>query len=191
MSQTIQISAYSSLVEPVEIDFPHKLTGKMEHGSAELQNHLEGFMGYVQQQADGTMTRQAFSVLDHLHKVKHCLAFEISESNLDHLAGWAQRSNSILFLRDGSIRSPNGQVILAPGVELESLEGRVPLTEESNERRERSYVKLEDLKLKAPPIPFSISESEVILRDWNSPKNADKCLLNSAVYFKLHGAKIA
>jgi hypothetical protein len=157
------INAYSTHRSPPPLDFPHTVRARRDRTDPALAEHLRGFMGFVMDRGKRPMTATRYAILRHLERVRHQLSFEAEEEQLDDIAEWALEANAILFLTDGTIRAPDGRVLVDPQTG-ESEEGAsVPYPEDAERRKERT---LRTLEVAVPPsLPPVVGEVEVEVRD--------------------------
>mgnify|MGYP006170165161 CR=1 FL=1 len=109
----VLINAYCTVWDLPAIDFPHTLAGRRDLSDPELAPHLSGFVGYVLGRGDGQMTHNRYHAMRHIQRVQQHLSLGVAPEQLDAFAGWAQCANAIAFLADGSIRDPQGRILLA------------------------------------------------------------------------------
>jgi Domain of unknown function (DUF4272) len=161
----ILVNAYSTLRDPVTIDFSHTARNHRQAGDAGMREHLNGFMGFVCEGGEREMTPILFSVMRHIDRVHQHYSFEIDDDQLDALADWGWRSNSIYFFPDGTVRDPAGAVLVDPGTGEAQAEAAVPFPPDAVERAKRSNIWLANRGiLTLETLPPAIGFDEVVLR---------------------------
>lgn len=106
--------------------------------AAALRDHLDGFRDYVRDTAGhnaGPATLRA--VTAHIADTTREYAFTRPDGygadDLREFAAWAQQTNAIFYLPDGSVRNAEGEDLLAATTPV----GAVPVSAESLDRRNR------------------------------------------------------
>ncbi len=161
----ILVNAYSTLRDQVAIDFPHTARNHRSTGDSGMREHLNGFMGFVCAGGEREMTATLFSVMRHIDRVHHHFSFEVEEEQLDELADWGRRSNSLYFLPDGSVRDPAGAVLVDPVTGIAQPEATVPFPTDAIDRSNRSDIWLANRGIPTlASLPPVIGEYEVLLR---------------------------
>ena len=159
------INAYATRTTVPAFAFPHKLHARRDSSDPALAEHLRGFTSYVQAQADGTLTQHRYHVLRHIQRVQQHLSVSVPDDRMDDFAEWAKQANAIAFLRDGTLRDPQGRILVAPGGKFGDSDGVVPFPIEAEQRKARTTGALEGLGfVVAPHLPPREGESEVRLR---------------------------
>lgn len=102
------INAYCTHRDPPPLDFPHQFNNRRDRSDPELDEHLNGFVGYILNRGEREMTQSLYHVMRHIERVQHHLSLEVEDDDLDAFSGWAWQSNAILFLPDGTVRDPSG-----------------------------------------------------------------------------------
>ncbi|MCE2593366.1 DUF4272 domain-containing protein [Motilimonas cestriensis] len=161
---SILLNAYCTHLMPPSLAFPHTLHGRRDLTNPELTQHLKGFQGYVMEKGNKEMTKIKYHLLRHIQRVNHHFSFTIEETDLDALAQWSLDSNAILFLKDGSIRSPVGSVLFTPSGDLPDPAVNVPFLPESYNRREQTEHFLKQNNIPVPKLPPIPCEQELLLR---------------------------
>ncbi|MBB1649251.1 DUF4272 domain-containing protein [Delftia sp. UME58] len=161
----VLINAYCTVWDFPALDFPHTLAGRRDLSDPELAPHLSGFVGYVLGRGDGQMTRNRYHAMRHIQRVQQHLSLGIAPAQLDAFAGWAQRANAIAFLNDGSIRDPQGRILLdANGAEPDD-QAALPYPQQAWQRKQRSEQALAQRGFTpAASLPPLISEPELRMR---------------------------
>lgn len=169
------VNAYCTLREPPPLSFAHQLHARRDHTDPELVPHLNGFMGFVMGGGQREMNQSRYHVLGHLQRVRHHLAMEVEDEDLDAFAGWARAANAILFLRDGSVRTPEGDVLVDPESGDADDDADVPYPPDAVRRKQASDAALAARGLKVPrSLPPAVAEVEVELR--SAAEVARRCL---------------
>jgi hypothetical protein len=161
---SILVNAYCTHLQPPELTFPHKLNGRRDLSDPELADHLNGFHGYIQKSGGQEMTKVNYHLHRHIQRVKHQLSFDIEEDDLDALAAWSLDSNAILFLPDGTIRSPTGNVLLYPDGSPPEDDAEIPFLPKSHARRSNTEKMLQERNIPIPSLPPLACELELQLR---------------------------
>ncbi len=113
----VLINAYCTVWDLPALDFAHTLAGRRDLADPELAPHLSA-LSLCAGRGDGQMTRKPLPRHAPHPRVQQHLSLGIAPAQLDAFAGWAQRANAIAFLTDGSIRDPQGRILLdASGAE--------------------------------------------------------------------------
>lgn len=157
------VNAYSTLTTPPTIDFPHQVLGKRNLGDPELQPHLDGFIGYVLSRGDGQMTRTRYHLMRHLQRVQQHLSLSISAADNAAFSRWAEQANAVAFMKDGSVRDPQGRILLN-GDGQEDSEAQVPYPQSAWQRKARSEALLAEHGIRVASLPPLVSEPELQLR---------------------------
>ncbi|MEZ4223434.1 MAG: DUF4272 domain-containing protein [Polyangiaceae bacterium] len=160
---SLLVNAYSTLVDPPALDFPHQLNNRRDLSDPELAPHLNGFVGFIMRERP-QMTATLYATMRHIQRVRNHLSFNLEEEALDALSHWAWEANAILFMRDGTVLNPGGRELVdSSGVPHEA---ELPYPKDALERRERTSQRLAELGLATPAsLPPVVSEREVVLRD--------------------------
>ncbi|MCL2716692.1 MAG: DUF4272 domain-containing protein [Alphaproteobacteria bacterium] len=160
------LNVYSTLVPPLPPrDFAHSVVAERDLSDAELTKHLEGFIGYVASRGDGEMNSSRCHLMRHLQHVKNQLILQIAASELPAFAGWAERANAVVFQEDGSIRDPQGAVLI-DGEGRQDPAARIPHPEDAVRRKAKSEALLAERGLQvAPFLPPVFGAGEVPWRD--------------------------
>lgn len=161
----VLINAYCTFWDLPAIDFPHTLAGRRDLSDPELAPHLSGFVGYVLGRGDGQMTRNRYHAMRHIQRVQQHLSLGVAPEQLDAFAGWAQRANAIAFLADGSIRDPQGRILLAANGAEPDEQAALPYPQQAWQRKQRSEQTLAQRGfMPAASLPPLISEPELRMR---------------------------
>jgi len=161
----VLINAYCTVWDLPALDFPHTLAGRRDLSYPELAPHLSGFVGYVLGRGDGQMTRNRYHAMRHIQRVQQHLSLGVAPEQLDAFAGWAQRANAIAFLADGSIRDPQGRILLAANGAEPDEQAALPYPQQAWQRKQRSEQTLAQRGFTpAASLPPLISEPELRMR---------------------------
>lgn len=161
---SILVNAYCTHLMPPELFFSHKLNGRRDLSDPELVNHLNGFQGYIMEKGSKEMTKTKYHLLRHIQRVNHQISFEMEESDLDALSQWSIDSNAILFLPDGTIRSPAGNELFYPDGNCHDKFTEIPFLTESYNRRSQTELFLKNKNIPVPNLPPLPCEHELVLR---------------------------
>jgi hypothetical protein len=176
------INAYCTCRKPGSLDFSHKLNSRRDRSDAELADHLNGFIGFILDRGNRKMTQSLYHVMRHIERVQHHLSLEVEDDDLDAFAQWAWNANAILFLEDGSVRDPSGEVLVNPENGESDEEAQIPYPDDAHERKARNDTQLAKLAVKVPPsLPPVIGEGEVELRPAHEVGMRATCLFIVAV----------
>lgn len=161
---SILINAYCTHSNPDRLNFEHTINNKRDLSDPELADHLNGFQGYILEKGGQEMSKIKYHLLRHIQRVKHQFSFNIEDSELDALAQWALASNAVLFLTDGTVRSPTGNVLFYPDGRSPDENSRIPFLQESYHRRSITEKFFEDRNIPVPNLPPLPCEHEIELR---------------------------
>lgn len=180
------LNAYSTLRSPPDPDFPHVLLGRRDHHDPELQGHLEGFVGYVLGTRE-EMTYTLYSVMRHVQRVQVQFSFEVDERALPQVRAWARRANVLVFWPGGSVRDPDGRVLVSPDAADLDPAAAVPFPTDAEERKARTHAQLGALGLRVPAtLPPGPGEDEVV---WRTPDEVAARVRGLTVAALLAGAR--
>src|SRR5215468_2542383 len=76
----VLLNAYSTLLGPPPLDFPHTLRNRRDRSDGALADHLEGFAGFVTARGSRPMTRTRYAVLRHIQRVRHQIAVDVDDA---------------------------------------------------------------------------------------------------------------
>ncbi len=162
---SILFNAYCSNGNPPAMTFPHDLLGDRDHGDAELDRHLDGFIGYVQSRGDGVMTSIRYHLFRHIQKVRRHISVVVPAGHLAAFHAWAAEANAILFLQNGDIHDPAGLLLQASDGSDEDPAARIPYPRQAFERKAHSDRLLAERAIHVPSsLPPVIAVTEVNLR---------------------------
>lgn len=158
------VNAYATHRDPPPLDFAHQLRARRDRDDAELGPHLQGFAGFVMANGEREMTALRYGVLHHLERVHHHLAFETED--LQALERWAREANALLFLDDGTVRSPDGKVLVDPATGDPEPGAVLPYPADAVARKLATDRALAERGIQIPPsLPPTSSAIEVELRE--------------------------
>jgi hypothetical protein len=159
------LNAYCTHRAPPDPAFPHALRNRRDRTDPEMSQHLRGFQGFVMQGGRREMTQTRYHVLQHIERVRHQFAMDVEPTHMDAFAAWAKAANAIVFLPDGSVRAPNGRVLVASDTGDPEANAEVPYPADARARKARTEERLAALGVPIartlPPVP---SEIEAELR---------------------------
>ena len=162
--EPVLVNAYATLAALPPIALPHRLLGARDRSDPALAEHLQGFVGYVMSLGDGQMTATRYYVWRHLQRVRHHVSFEVDDADLAHIEPWAQAANALLFLPDGSIRAPDGAVVIDAAGEGDP-QAALPHPADAVARRARTRVLLAAAPQQPPAgMAPALGEGELVLR---------------------------
>ena len=160
------VNAYITVHDPEEIDFDAQLVNRRGLSDPELEEHLDGFMGFVMDSGKREMTQSLYAVMRHLQRVKHHWIFEFDDDDVSRITPWAWRNNAILFFPDSTVRDPALNVLVHPETGEPDSEAQIPFPKDARERKLASEVLLRNRLIDTPEsLPPIVSEREVFLRD--------------------------
>jgi len=164
-SADVLLNAYCTVVAP-KPDFPHTLNGRRDLSDPELSRHLNGFMHYLADKGEGTMSRTRYHVIRHVQRVQQHLSLAVAQAHLPAFHAWAQQANAIVFMEDGRVLDPQGRLLLPPlGDQGADPQAAVPYPPQAWQRKERSDQQLAARKISVPSdLPPLVSEPELRLR---------------------------
>jgi hypothetical protein len=123
-------------------------------------------MGFVMDRGKRSMSAMRYGVLRHLDRVRHHVAFEIESSELPALERWARDANAILFHSDGTVRAPDGKVLVDPGSGEPEPGAALPYPADAVARKAATDRTLDERGIRVlATIPPCGSELEVELRE--------------------------
>lgn len=162
--EPVLINAYATVRLLPELDFTHELLGQRNLSDPTLAEHLDGFIGYVMSRGDGQMTAMRYHLWRHLQRVQNHISLEVQQQDLPAMSEWAARANAVLFLSDGSVRTPALVTLMTAEGEFFEHEA-LPYLPDALARRAKSLSQLAQLR-PAPPasMPPVLAEAEAHLR---------------------------
>ncbi|NYE60395.1 hypothetical protein FHW58_001547 [Duganella sp. 1224] len=168
ISNHILLNAYCTVGDAPRPAFPHVLNGRRDLKDPELAPHLNGFMHYLAEQNGGQMTRTRYHVIRHLQRVQQHLSFAVDPADMAQFHAWAETANALLFMQDGTVRDPQGRVLLAADG-TDGLVGAggaaIPYPPQAWQRKARSEAQLAARQISVPAdLPPLVSEPELRLR---------------------------
>ncbi len=159
------INAYCTRIVLPPLDFPHKLNSSRDRNDPELSDHLNGFIGFVLNRGEREMTTTLYHVVRHIQRVQHHLSLSVNEEHMDKFTEWAHAANVISFHTDGTVRNPQGDVLVDPSTGEADENSDVPFPQDARLRKERTEKQLTDAHLSSSAsLPPVVSEEEVKLR---------------------------
>ena len=149
----MNINAYSTVRD--EIPGPYSIQRGVD--DPELAGHLDGFTGYVWDHSGQEMTPSMFGLIRHIGETQRQYVFE--REDLRGLEEWAEQTNSVFLLPDGTVVNGQGQDIIAGGT--------VPYHPAARERASRVRAKItQDTGVSLPAhYPPVRSEFEAVVRE--------------------------
>ncbi len=160
------VNAYSTLREPIEIDFSHTDLLTRDREDPDLVPHLGEMMGVACNRGERVMTHGLYALMRHLERTRHHFRFEIDPDDRDSLAVWGWKSNSILMFPDRSFRDPAGRILVH--YETGEAEGNatIPYPIDAIDRMAESRQELSAMHITtSPDVPPVVGEGEVTMRD--------------------------
>ncbi len=165
MLPVMLVNVYCTHRRPPSLAFPHRLNARRDRSDPELAPHLDGFMGFVMQNGARPMTQTRYHVLRHLARVQHHLSFELDEAHMAAFAEWAHAANGIVFLTDGSVRGPDGAVLVDPTTGAPDPDAELPYPEDALRRKAATEKALAARGIAVPrSLPPVVAEVEADLR---------------------------
>ena len=132
-----------------------------DRNDPELARHLEGFCGFILSQVEGAPTRRQAHVVEHLWRVQNHLVLDIGPEHEPDVTRFAEAANAVMFLADGTVRAPDGRIIVGSGGE----DADVPHPAAALARAHAVKARLEQQGFATPAhLPPSPCEAEVRLR---------------------------
>lgn len=160
----IPIDAYSTLRSVPEAKFSHEVLNHGTRGDSQLEDHLESVLGYVASRGGKEMTFVKYHIWRHIQRVKHHVALAVDEADMERFGQWADAANAIYLLPDGSLRDPNGRVLIAKDGSSD-IAAKLPHPPDAWARKARVEASLEEMGILVPPhLPPVVGEAEVELR---------------------------
>ncbi len=161
----VLVNAYATHRAPPALSFPHQLRARRDASDPELAGHLDGFMGFITNRGKRPMTATRYGVLRHLERVRHHLALEVEPSHMNAFAAWARDANALVFLTDGTVRAPDGKVLVAPGTGEAQPGAEIPYPADASTRKATTEAALATRGILVPQfLPPVAGEVEVELR---------------------------
>jgi hypothetical protein len=164
-SNHILINAYCTVADAPKPDFPHVLNGRRDLSDPELPPHLNGFMNYLSEAGAGKMTRTRYHVIRHLQRVRQHVSLAVEQGALASFHTWAETANAIVFMEDGSVRDPQGRILLPASADDGDPQAVIPYPQQAWQRKARTDALLAGRKIAVPAdLPPLVSEPELRLR---------------------------
>jgi hypothetical protein len=160
----ILVNAYCTLAQLPPLDFPHQILGQRDLGDPELAKHLQGFTGYVLSRGNGEMTRTRYHLMRHLQRTQQHVSVSISPEHQAAFSRWADAANAVTFMVDGSVRDPQGRVLI-DGAGQTDPQAELPYPPPAWQRKARTESQLQQQGIQgSSTLPPLISEPELRLR---------------------------
>ncbi|MFS2135150.1 DUF4272 domain-containing protein [Duganella sp. Dugasp56] len=164
-SNHILINAYCTVADAPKPGFPHVLHARRGLSDPELPPHLNGFMNHLAQAGQGQMTQLRYHVIRHLQRVQQHVSLSIEPGAMDSFGAWAEAANAVVFMEDGSVRDPQGRILLSAAGDNGDPKAVVPYPPQAWRRKARSDELLAAYKIMVPAtLPPLVSEPELRLR---------------------------
>ncbi|ELX08306.1 hypothetical protein Jab_2c03520 [Janthinobacterium sp. HH01] len=164
-SNHILINAYCTVADVPKPGFPHVLHARRDLSDPELQPHLNGFMNHLAQAGGGKMTQVRYHTIRHVQRVRQHVSLSIEAGVMDGFTAWAEAANAIVFMEDGSVRDPQGRILLPASGDDGDPKAVVPYPQQAWQRKARSEQLLAVRKISVPAtLPPLVSEPELRLR---------------------------
>jgi Domain of unknown function (DUF4272) len=168
------VNVYCTHRRPTLPGFPHRLNARRDRSDPALAPHLDGFMGFVMQQGARPMNQMRYHVLRHLARVQHQLSFEFDVAHVNAFAEWARAANGIVFLTDGSVRAPDGAILVDPATGDPEPGAELPYPDDALQRKTATERALAVRGIAVPrSLPPVVAEVEVEVRP--ASEVADRC----------------
>lgn len=160
----VLVNAYATVRELPPLGFAHALHNRRDLSDPALAEHLDGFTGYVMGRGDGQMTATRYHLWRHIQRVRHQISFSVAADALGEIAQWARDANAVFFLPDGSVRAPDGAVLI-DGAGASDPAAALPYPPDAVARRERTLAALAGIEPRPPAsMPPALGEAEVVPR---------------------------
>lgn len=164
-SNHILINAYCTVADAPKPDFPHILNGRRDLSDPELAPHLNGFMNYLADAGQGKTTRVRYHAIRHLQRVRQHVSLAVEEGAMEAFSAWALAANAIVFMADGSVRDPQGRILLPASGDDGDPQAVMPYPPQAWQRKARTDALLAARKIAVPAdLPPLVSEPELLLR---------------------------
>jgi hypothetical protein len=159
------INAYCTVADAPKPDFPHVLNGRRDLSDPELPPHLNGFMNHLSEAGAGKMTRTRYHVIRHLQRVRQHVSLAVEQGAMASFHAWAETANAIVFMEDGSVRDPQGRILLPASADDGDPRAVIPYPQQALQRKARTDALLAGRKIAVPAdLPPLVSEPELRLR---------------------------
>ncbi|MQA18795.1 DUF4272 domain-containing protein [Rugamonas rivuli] len=164
-SNHILINAYCTVADVPKPGFPHVLNARRDLSNRELQPHLNGLMNHLAQAGGGKMTQVRYHTIRHVQRVRQHVSLSIEAGAMDGFTAWAEAANAIAFMENGSVRDPQGRILLPASGDDGDPKAVVPYPQQAWQRKARSEQLLAARKIVVPAtLPPLVSEPELRLR---------------------------
>jgi len=148
----MRIDAYCAHRDPRPLVFPHTLHNRREGSNSEFADHLGGFIGFVMDDGNRPMTAMRNGVIRHIERVRHQISFEVGKLELAALEERGFEANAVLFLPDGTVRAPNGAVLVDPDTGEPGPGAEVPHPPGARRRKGEIDTRPAELAIEVPPL---------------------------------------
>jgi hypothetical protein len=164
-SNHILLNAYCTVADAPKPGFAHVLNGSRDLSDPELSPHLNGFMNHLADAGQGKMTRVRYHAIRHLQRVQRHVSLSIEAAAMADFHAWAEAANAIVFMEDGSVRDPQGRILLPASGDDGDPQAVIPYPPQAWLRKARSDELLAARKVAVPAdLPPVVSEPELRLR---------------------------
>lgn len=161
ISNHVLLNAYCTVGDVPKPAFPHVINGRRDLSGGELAPHLNGMMHLLADQGQGAMSRTRYHVIRHLQRTQHHISLAVDPAHMADFHAWAEAANAIVFMDDGSVRDPQGRVLLAVTGDGDP-NAVVPYPPQAWQRKARSEQQLAARKVDVPAdLPPLVSEPEL------------------------------
>lgn len=112
------------------------------------------------------MTQSRYHPMRHVQRVRQHFTCEVDDAAFGALAQWAEQANAVCFLADGSVRDPQGRVLISQGEPAIDDDAQVPYPPNALQRRAQQLALLTAQGIRVPPSLSPVpGEAEVRVRD--------------------------
>jgi len=151
--------------------------------AAELDEHLNGFCGYVMHCKGGKMDQPTFSLIQQILRTRHVLGMTIepsfNERAIDFIRQLRARTNALLFL-NSSVLDLEERLLVGPKGSDPNAE--LPRFESALERKAKSEKAAAELGIRVlPSLPPIAADEEVVMRSPSEIARRALCLWAVAV----------
>ena len=156
------INAYATVNQLTPLDLPYELTNHQTKQDPLLQQHLLGFVDYIVRDQPPATPAIGYLV-QHIKRVKHQVSLVIAEESFDQFTVWALRNNCIVFMPDGTLRDPQGDVLFDARQPM-MQHAHLPYLLDAYQRRDHNIKKMRHIGLPFINLPPVIGEAELQLK---------------------------
>lgn len=161
----VQLVAYCTHCEYFAAEFPHELESIRNESERGFVEHLMAMVQRLMQLNEGEATQTVYAVCRHMQRSKHLVQLTVDGEHLEALAPWAWKNNAVLLLPDGSLRDPNGAVLVDPDTGMPDEHAQLPFLPDSRQRKAQTELDLRNRSIDIPEfLPPVVSVDEVELR---------------------------